>query len=50
MKYYHHAERIEAEHQLNEKVLRKYLLPLLHQLLGSLYDEAVKEPLPDYMK
>lgn len=49
-KYYHHAERIEAGHQLNEKVLRKYLLPLLHQLLGPLYDEAVKEPLPDYMK
>lgn len=49
-KYYHHAERIESGHQLNEKVVRKYLLPLLKQLLGSIYDEAEKEPLPDYMK
>ena len=50
MKYYTHAERFEGEHQLNEKVMKKVLLPLLHKLLGEKYDEAVKEPLPDYMK
>ena len=49
-KYYDHAERIEAEHQLNEKVVHKYVLPLMKQLLGAKYDEALKEPLPDYMK
>ena len=49
-KYYTHAERIEAEHQLNEKVLRKYLLPLMKELLGEKYEEATHEPLPDYMK
>lgn len=49
-KYYDHAERFEGEHQLNEKVMHKVLLPLLKKLLGEAYDEAVKEPLPDYMR
>ncbi len=49
-KYYTHAERFEGEHQLNDKVIRKVLLPLLKQLLGNKYDEATREPLPDYMK
>ena len=49
-KYYTHAERFEGEHQLNDKVIHKVLLPLLKQLLGSKYDEATSEPLPDYMK
>lgn len=49
-KHYNHAERIEAEHQLNEKVLRKYILPLIKELLGEKYEEAPHEPLPDYMK
>lgn len=49
-KYYHHAQRFEGGHQLNDKVIHKVLLPLLRQLLGGLYDEAVKEPLPDYMR
>ncbi len=49
-KYYTHAERFEGEHQLNDKVIYKVLLPLLKQLLGSKYDEATREPLPDYMK
>lgn len=49
-KHYNHAERIEAEHQLNEKVLRKYILPLIKELLGEKYEEATHEPLPDYMK
>lgn len=49
-KYYTHAERFEGEHQLNDKVIHKVLLPLLKQLLGSKYDEATCEPLPDYMK
>lgn len=48
-KYYTHAERFEGEHQLNDKVIHKVLLPLLKQLLGSKYDEATREPLPDYM-
>lgn len=49
-KHYNHAERIEAEHQLNEKVLRKYILPLIKELLGEKYEKATHEPLPDYMK
>lgn len=49
-KHYNHAERIEAEHQLNEKVLRKYILPLIKDLLGEKYEDAAHEPLPDYMK
>lgn len=49
-KYYTHAERFEGEHQLNDKVIHKVLLPLLKQLLGSKYDEVTREPLPDYMK
>lgn len=49
-KHYNHAERIEAEHQLNEKVLRKYILPLIKDLLGEKYEEATHESLPDYMK
>ena len=49
-KYYSHAERFEGEHQLNDKVIHKVLLPLLKQLLGNKYDEATREPLPDYMK
>lgn len=49
-KYYTHAERFEGEHQLNDKVIHKVLLPLLKQLLGSKYDKATREPLPDYMK
>lgn len=49
-KYYTHAERFEGEHQLNDKIIHKVLLPLLKQLLGSKYDEATREPLPDYMK
>ncbi len=50
MKYYKHAERIDAGHELNDKVLHKYLLPLLKTLLSQQYEEAIKEPLPDYMK
>lgn len=50
MKYYSHAERFDGEHQLNEKVIRKFLLPLMKQLLGEKYDRALEEPLPDYMK
>ena len=49
-KYYAHAERFEGEHQLNDKVIHKVLLPLLKQLLGEKYDEAIQPPLPDYMK
>ena len=49
-KYYPHAERIEAEHQLNEKVLHKYILPLVQKLLPEEYEKAKQEPLPDYMK
>lgn len=50
MKYYKHAERIDAGHELNDKVLHKYLLPLLKTLLPQQYEDAIKEPLPDYMK
>lgn len=31
-KYYTHAQRFEGEHQLNEKVVRKTLLPLIREL------------------
>jgi len=50
MKYYSHAQRFDGGHQLNDKVVHKTLLPLLRQLLGTRYDEAVKQPLPDYMR
>ena len=32
-KHYPHAQRFEGEHQLNEKVVRKTLLPLIRELL-----------------
>lgn len=50
IKYYPHAQRFDGGHQLNDKVIHKVLLPLLRELLGTLYDEAIKEPLPDYMR
>lgn len=34
-KHYPHAQRFEGEHQLNEKVVRKTLLPLIKELLES---------------
>jgi predicted esterase YcpF (UPF0227 family) len=49
-KRYPHAERFDGGHQLNEKVLRKTLFPLMKTLLGSRFDEARQEPLPDYMR
>lgn len=49
-KYYLRAERFEGGHQLNEKVLKKFVLPLMKELLGARYDEAVTPPLPDYLK
>lgn len=33
-KHYTHAIRFEGEHQLNEKVLRKTVIPLIKELLG----------------
>lgn len=50
LKHYPHATRFEGGHQLNEKVVRKVLLPLMQQLLGEVFEEARKEPLPDYMR
>ena len=32
-KYYRNAQRFEGEHRLNENVLRKYVLPLVKQIL-----------------
>lgn len=49
-KYYTHALRFDGGHQLNDKVIHKYLLPLLQKILGAAYEEAIKEPLPDYMR
>ncbi len=49
-KYYTHAERIESEHQLNEKVVHRYILPLIQKLLPEEYEKARQAPLPDYMK
>lgn len=49
-KYYPHGERFDGEHQLNEKVIKKALIPLMKRLLGEKYDEAVQPPLPDYMR
>ncbi len=49
-KYYAHAERIEAEHRLNEKAMHRYVLPLVQKLLPEEYEKAKQEPLPDYMK
>lgn len=50
IKYYAHAERFDGEHQLNERVLRHTLLPLLKKLLGQRYEAAIQPPLPDYMR
>lgn len=49
-KYYAHAERFDGEHQLNERVLRHTVLPLLHKLFGARYEAAAQPPLPDYMR
>lgn len=50
LKHYAHAQRYDGGHQLNEKALKGAVLPLLKQLLGAKLEEAMKEPLPDYMK
>ena len=50
LKHYPHPTRLEGGHQLNEKVVRKVLLPLMQDLLGEVFEEARKEPLPDYMR
>lgn len=50
LKHYAHAERFEGGHQLNDKVIHKVLLPLLAKLLGPAFEEARKEPLPDYLR
>lgn len=34
-KHYPHAIRFEGEHRLNDKVIRKTLIPLIQQLLGD---------------
>lgn len=34
-KYYPHAIRFDGEHQLNEKALKKTVLPLINELLGD---------------
>ena len=50
LQHYPHATRFEGGHRLNEKVVRKVLLPLMQDLLGEVFEEARKEPLPDYMR
>lgn len=37
-KHYPNAIRFEGEHQLNEKVIRKTLIPLIKELLGEKFD------------
>jgi hypothetical protein len=49
-KYYPHAERFDGGHQLNERVLRHAVFPLLKRLLGERYEAATQPPLPDYMR
>lgn len=49
-KYYVHAQRFEGGHQLNERVLHHTVFPLMRQLLGAAFEEALQPPLPDYMK
>lgn len=43
-RYYPHALRFEGEHQLNEKVLKKTVLPLIYQLFPALKDAAPPVP------
>ena len=38
-KHYPHAIRFEGEHRLNDKVIRKTLLPLIKDLLGEKFEE-----------
>jgi len=47
-KYYPHGERFEGEHQLNERVLKRTVLPLMQRLLGERYDAATQPPKPSY--
>ena len=49
-KYYTHAELFEGGHSLNDKILHKVLFPLLSNLLGEAFEQARRDPLPDYMK
>ena len=50
LKHYAHAAQFDGGHQLNEQVLRRTVLPLVARLLPEAYAEAVKPPVPDYMK
>ena len=38
-KHYPHAIRFEGEHRLNDKIIRKTLLPLIKELMGDIYEE-----------
>jgi len=38
-KHYPHAIRFEGEHRLNDKIIRKTLLPLIKELMGDKYEE-----------
>jgi hypothetical protein len=38
-KYYPHAIRFEGEHRLNDKIIRKTLIPLIKELLGDKVEE-----------
>lgn len=48
-KYYPHGKRFDGEHQLNERVLKRTVLPLMQRLLGDRYEAATLPPRPDYM-
>jgi len=50
LKHYAHAAQFEGGHQLNEQVVRRAVLPLVAKLLPEAYAEAIKPPVPDYMK
>lgn len=45
-KHYPNAIRFEGEHRLNDKVIRKALIPLLKELLPEQMEEALKESNP----
>lgn len=49
-KHYKHAIKFEGEHQLNEKVIKKVLIPVIREILPEAYNQAIEPPKPDYMR
>lgn len=49
-RHYTHALRFDGDHALNDRAMHTAVLPLMARLLGGRYEEARREPLPDYLR